>query len=258
MDGTTVARSALASVIDGSCVLDVQKNLVSAAPFAAFFEDREHGPAEEATLIDIKPQALTESDKPREIFISYAWGDETPEGKIRTQAVDGLCTALKSDGILILRDRDTIRFGDLISAFIRRLTRADLVVAVISDKYLRSPFCMTEIHGLWQKSQEEPALMAERLVPIILPEVRIGALRDRAVYLRYWKEQKEELEALFREFGPDLDPGTLRDLRLVRHFAQDVDGILRFLQDVLMPRNLQDYLDNGFEAVREALRRRMS
>ena len=42
-----------------------------------------------------------------------------------------------------------------------------------------------------------------------------------------------------------------------RSFSQDVDGILLFVQDVLMPRNLEAHLDDGFQAVREALRRRI-
>jgi internalin A len=129
-------------------------------------------------------------------------------------------------------------------------------VAVISDKYLRSPYCMHEIHVLWQKSQEDADLMAESLVPIVLPEVKIESLRDRVPYVRYWRERKEELEELFRELGTDLDPESLRELRLVRDFAQDVDSILLFLQDVLMPRKLEAHLDNGSQAVREALRRR--
>jgi len=36
-----------------------------------------------------------------------------------------------------------------------------------------------------------------------------------------------------------------------------VDDILVFLQDVLMPRKLEAHLDDGFQAVREALRRRI-
>jgi hypothetical protein len=86
--------------------------------------------------------------------------------------------------------------------------------------------------------------------------VKIESLRDRVPYVRYWRERKEELEELFRELGTDLDPESLRELRLVRDFAQDVDSILLFLQDVLMPRKLEAHLDNGSQAVREALRRR--
>ena len=43
--------------------------------------------------------------------------------------------------------------GDRISAFIRQLTRADFVVAVISDKYLRSPYCMYEIYKLRERGR---------------------------------------------------------------------------------------------------------
>jgi internalin A len=253
LEGTTVARSALAAVIEGR-VLDTGGKPVPAAAFAAFFEDREHRP--ETPGIDITPLPLTANEKPPEVFISYAWGDETPKGKIRAKVVDSLYSALEKDGFVPIRDRIHMLPGDQISAFIRRLTQTDLVVAVISDKYLRSAYCMSEIHGLWQKSQQDADLMAKRLVPIILPEVKIERLRDRAPYVRYWKEQKEELEALFRELGPDLDPDSFRELRLVRSFSQDVDGILRFLQDVLMPRNLEVHFEDGFQAVREALRRR--
>jgi len=207
--------------------------------------------------LDIKPEPLKPDEKPREVFISYAWGDDSPEGKIRGEVVDGLYEALEKDGFRPVRDRNAMQTGELISAFMRRITEADLVVAVISDKYLRSPYCMTEIHGLWQRSLEDAALMAERVVPIVLPDMKMERLRDRAPYLRHWREQLEEVQELHREFGLDLSPKTQREARLVRNFAQDVDGILGFLQDVLMPRKLEAHLDNGFEAVREALWRRM-
>src|SRR5262249_30253700 len=46
LEGTTVARSALANVLEDGRVVDVRRKLVSAADFLAFFEDRERGPAE--------------------------------------------------------------------------------------------------------------------------------------------------------------------------------------------------------------------
>jgi hypothetical protein len=41
-------------------------------------------------------------------------------------------------------------------------------------------------------------------------------------------------------------------------FAHHIDDILGFCQDVLMPRKLEAHLDDGFAAVREALRRRIA
>jgi internalin A len=253
LEGATVARNALATGIDGR-VLDLKRKPVPAAAFAAFFEDREHDPSAE---IDITPLPLTANEKPREIFISYAWGDETPEGKIRDDAVESLYEALDEDGFFPVRDRDQIQPGDLISAFIRRLTRADLVVAVISDKYLRSPYCMFEIYKLWQKAQGEADNLAQSLVPIVLPEVKIGNFEEREPYLEYWSERAEKLEARIR--NPKLSPSreSWEEVRLVREFSHHIDDILVFLQDVLMPRKLEVHLDDGFQAVQDALRRRI-
>lgn len=139
----------------------------------------------------------------------------------------------------------------------RRLTRADHVVAVISDKYLRSPYCLYEIHQLWQRCLGDADDLLERLVPVVLPEVKVGNVRERLPYMEYWSEQAESLEALIR--NPKLRPSreSWEEVRLVRKFAEDVDAILVFLQDVLMPRKLEAHLDDGFQAVRDALRRRI-
>jgi internalin A len=261
LDGITVARNALSTVIDGQ-VLDIRGESVPAAPFTAFFEGREYQPDESRSTekisgIDIRPQPLSPDEKPREVYISYAWGDDSEEGKRRAQAVDGLYAALAKDGFRPVRDKEAMRSGDLISAFIRQLTRADLVVAVISEKYLRSWYCMYEIYKIWQKCQGDADAMVQRVVPIVLPEVRIGNVRERLPYLEHWAGEAESLEALVR--NPKISPGgkSWEEVRLVREFAHHVDDILVFLQDVLMPRKLKVHLDDGFEAVREALRRRV-
>ena len=49
----------------------------------------------------------------------------------------------------------------------------------------------------------------------------------------------------------------MEEIRLVQEFALHVDDILLFLKDILMPRKLETHLDHGFQAVREALRRRL-
>jgi len=196
-------------------------------------------------------------EKPAEVFLSYAWGDDTPEGQTRTKAVDGIYKALAEHGFQPVRDRDQIRPGERISPFLARLTSADLVVAVISDKYLRSTYCMYEIYKLWQSCQGDSDQMVERIVPILLPEVRIASFEERAPYLEAWSDRAEKVEALIRK--PNLRPGarSWEEVRLIREFAHHVDDILGFLQDVLMPRKLEAHLDDGFQAVRDALRRRI-
>jgi len=218
-------------------------------------EIRQHlGTVAEPPRPDIQPQRLGPGEKPAEVFLSYAWGDEE---ELRTKAATGLYRALAEHGFQPVRDRDQIRPGESISAFIRRLTRADLVVAVISDKYLRSYYCMYEIYRLWQRFQGNRDELARHVVPIVLPEVQVGSLKARAPYLTYWNEQKEEHDALRRKLDLSLSAEDWDEIRLVHEFSHHVAQILGFLNDVLMPRMLEAHLDDGFEAVREALGRRL-
>jgi internalin A len=239
-----------------------EESLTPAAFAATFLEDREPHPIEasptgEPPKLDIQPQRLGPGEKPPEVFISYAWGDDTPAGKIREKTVQELYRALAEDGFLPIRDRDRIRPGERISPFMRQLTRADLVVTVISEKYLRSPYCMFEMYRLWERCQEDPDELAQCVVPIVLEEVKIGDLEERAPYVRHWSARRAKLEALRIELGSDLGPESTEEIRLAHRFARDVDPILCFLEGVLMPRKLQTHLDDGFLAVRDALRRRL-
>ena len=192
LEGVTVARSALAAGFDGR-VRDVQGKPVAAAAFAAFFEDREHHPAEADAKIDIQPQAPPPTESPASSSSPMPGEMTVPRERPARKSSTLLYAALEEDGFQPVRDRNAMRPGDPISAFIHRLTRADLVVAVISDKYLRSSYCMHEIYGLWQKSQEDADDMIERLVPIVLSEVKIGNVRERMPYMEYWADQAGEL-----------------------------------------------------------------
>jgi internalin A len=262
LGGTTVARSALSTRTNDGRALGTAGNWVPAEAFAAFFEGREHRPEElqveaKHVGIDIVPKPPRLDEKRPAVFISYAWGDDSPEGRLRGEVVDALYAALKKDGFGPVRDRDQLKPGDQISRFIDQLTHADLVVAVISDKYLRSPYCMHEIYKLRQRCQGEAAELARRVVPIVLPSVKIGTLKDRVPYMEHWSEQAESLEALVRNPKLRPSPESWEEVRLIRAFAEDVDSILVFLQEVLMPRQLEAHLDEGFPAVLSALRQRI-
>jgi len=140
----------------------------------------------------------------------------------------------------------------------RQLTRADLVVAVISRKYLRSPYCMYEIYKLWQRFQGDADALARSVVPIVLPEVKVGNALQRALYVKHWKREREKLGKLHNDLGLAFSSQSVQEARLVLEFAHHVDDILVFLNDILMPRKLEAHLDSGFQPVREALRRRMA
>lgn len=77
-------------------------------------------------------------------------------------------------------------------------------------------------------------------------------------YIEHWSAQADSVKVLTSKTLLNLSPESLQEARLVRDFARHVDDILVFLNDILMPRKLEAHLDNGFQPVREALRRRMA
>jgi hypothetical protein len=113
---------------------------------------------------------------------------------------------------------------------------------------------MFEIYKLWQRCQADPDQLAERMVPVILPEVAIATPAERAPYIRFWLDRAAADEKLSRELGLALSAESWEQARLVKEYAHHVDGILVFLQDILMPRNLDAQLADGFQAVRDAIR----
>ena len=73
------------------------------------------------------------------VFISYAWGGESEE------IVDQIDGTLQQRGLKIIRDKRDLGYKGSISAFMERIGGGNCVIAVISDKYLRSPNCMFEL-----------------------------------------------------------------------------------------------------------------
>lgn len=66
-----------------------------------------------------------------------------------------------------------MRPGDLISGFMKRIGLADHVIVVLSDKYLRSPYCMTELHYIYQRSFGEKEDFLYRIFPLRLTDAQL-------------------------------------------------------------------------------------
>ena len=136
---------------------------------------------------------------PPEIFVSYAWGDDSSDNaRERTEIVDRLCETLRQDGWNILRDNTAMRPGDLISGFMKRIGLADHVIVVLSDKYLRSPYCMTELYSIYQRSVGEKDDFLQRIIPLVLADARFGTPGKRIEYAKYWETEylKADLDYL--------------------------------------------------------------
>ena len=192
----------------------------------------------------------------REVFISYAWGDDSPEGKERQRIVDRLVDALGKhpEQIAVRIDRDEMRPGDLISAFMNSLDAADRVIVVISAKYLRSEYCMYELFKVYQNCRNNAEDFQRRIIPIVLPDAGLlGKTLERLKVADEWDKQRKELESIFVKNPDILGERGYKKYRLICEFSRNTFDMLDYLLDQLQPRDYDRQMEESFLAVCEQI-----
>jgi internalin A len=193
----------------------------------------------------ISSQAPTKS-----CYVSYAWGDETDAGRARDAAVEHLCAAAEAAGRVVVRDKTALRAGDRISDFMKRLGAGDRVFALISDKYLQSPHCMTELHEVWRTSHGCEATFRDRLRAFVLPCAQLRHLSGRVAYAAFWKDEFDKVESMVKARGSGIlgIQGSIKH-QMTARFAAETGDLLDLIGDVVVPAAFDDFLRYGFEDI---------
>jgi internalin A len=177
----------------------------------------------------------------REYYVSYAWGDATLEGAEREKIVDRLCDAAEQRGIHVLRDKNALGLGEWISKFMQRMGRVDRVFVVLSDKYLKSPYCMFELLEVWRFSRGEKAEFIDRVRAYTLPGVQISTLLDRLQYAVYWTKRRDTVDSLVKQHGIRiLGEDGMKEYFLMEDFVGRVSDILAMVADRLQPGDFEE------------------
>jgi internalin A len=185
-----------------------------------------------------------------EVFVSYARGDDSSEqDRQRTEAIDRLCQRLAHEDWKVLRDSGVLRPGELISGFMKRIGLADHVIVVLSDKYLHSTYCMTELHAIYRNTRQEKREFLDRIIPLSLDDAHIGTPEERVEHAKHWEARYLKLEA-------DLAYLSEEDFRLYRamkDWYNHIGDMLSYINDVLHPHGFEAIVTDDFSALREML-----
>jgi TIR domain len=153
----------------------------------------------------------------------------------------------------IIRDKTAMRHGDLISSFMKRIGLADHVIVVLSDKYLRSPYCMTELHSIYQRSVGEKEGFLHRIIPLVLLDARFGSPEERVEYAKHW-------EARYLKLKSNLDYLSVEDFRLyqdMKRWHLDVGNMLSYINDALVPHLFDEIVKDNFAKLCQILSERL-
>jgi internalin A len=126
--------------------------------------------------------------------------------------------------------------------------QGDRVFVFLSDKYLKSPFCMFELFEIWRNSRLDNEEFRRKVRIYLLPDATIFSPKERLAYAKYWRAQYDELAAELTRTDPDLlGDRDFRAFRLMQDFAHHVGDILALFADTLLPRTFPDFLKFGFD-----------
>jgi len=158
-----------------------------------------------------------------------------------------LCEKAKRQGIEIIRDKDFMSQGDSITRFMQQIAEGQRVYVVLSQKYLRSPFCMFELHEIYRECGQRDDEFQRRVRVITLPDADIFDPLARVAHAQRWRKERDRLDALVRNCGVDVaGEDATRRVRLMTRFANYTADILALVADTLNPTAVDDIEDIAF------------
>jgi TIR domain/SIR2-like domain len=156
-----------------------------------------------------------------EIFLSYAWGGDSEK------IVNDLDNAFQKKGITLIRDKRDLGFKGMITEFMQRIGKGQAVVLVISDKYLKSPYCMFELLEIYRNLD-----FKNRIFPIVLKDANIFESIPKLQYLEYWRNKKKELDDAIMKFGSDAITVVGDDYKINKKIFDNYGEIVNILKDI--------------------------
>lgn len=186
------------------------------------------------------------------IFFSYAWGDAREQGESREKIVNELYESLKKDGYEVVRDKVDLGYKGFITEFMKQIGESSRIIVVVSDKYVRSPYCMFELYEIARNCKFDKKIFRERVFPIMAEFIDFARPKVLGEYLQYWEEQKKEWEELFNLRIKQLSTEQYARYDKVKLIGENISKLLDWLADMntLNPMMLSE---NNFAEIKKAL-----
>lgn len=192
-----------------------------------------------------------------EIFFSYARGADEETGESREKIVNELYTELLNDAYNVQRDKISIKYGDLISVFMERIGKGKLVVVFISNKYLKSKYCMYELYELYRNCRFDKEAFVKRVLPVRVENVELAEVDTRRMIVKHWNDEFEKIEKFHDDYPQDIGEAELKErakIRSIKHHASEMMMLIADINAETLPLLRKD----DFSIVKNAIEKRVN
>jgi internalin A len=191
-------------------------------------------------------QAARPPEEKPKFAITYAWNMKDSSGPDLEAPVDLLTRAAAAKGLVILRDKQSMAPGDSIRAFMLDIARSPRIFVFLSDKYLKSAYCMRELYETWRECRQDAEELKRRVRVFKLPDANISDVYARAAYRDYWDQEHQRRSALDQQI--ELRDNDLDELDLIERLKhRDLMKVLGVFQDTLRHSRIEDFTAAAFD-----------
>jgi hypothetical protein len=162
--------------------------------------------------------------------------------------VERLGEALAAADIELRRDIEHLPYGKSIQGFMDQIGAAGDVVVVLSDAYLKSPYCMYELLAI-EKHQN----FRQRVHPVWREDVKISDPSARVDYRKYWVTKRDELQEKLRSDELAHAGCEIEDLKRYDEFIHRIGELMETLA-VMNALTLETHLQNDFAKLVDRIR----
>lgn len=180
------------------------------------------------------------------IFFSYAWNKDE-------ELIRKLYKSLKKDGFNVVQDKEDLRYKGTISNFMTEIGKANFVIVAISDKYLRSRFCMFELYEIYRNTEMNKEEFGKRLFPLRTEEIDLGNPDIRNTYVDFWEAEEKEWEKRISDNSDSITEEDAKQSQFVRRLVAEIGNILSCLSDI-NALNINQLSENDFEKIKSSIR----
>lgn len=157
-------------------------------------------------------------------FISYAWKDDTNAERENIVNLIDQCFADRTDNIYTLfRDKRDLSFGGSINSFMDTIGSGKTVIMVISDKYLKSMYCMLEAIRVTEYPDKD-----KRIFVVMMTDASAIIAADKGkdeiqkIYKKYWFEKYQEISGDPARLGTEECNNYLKIFTFINQFITNI------------------------------------
>ncbi|MEO0810169.1 MAG: hypothetical protein AAFW82_05940 [Pseudomonadota bacterium] len=165
--------------------------------------------------------------------------------------VDLLCNTADARKIKIYRDIDDLNTSESIEKFMRDIGAGDRIFIVLSDKYLRSPYCMRELYETWAHCALDTETLRQRTRVFAQPCAGLGSRQEVRAKISeivdYWEAEYRDLDKRISSDPRKVSKADIADYQMIQIVIPCIAEILRTFSDVVRATKPEDFVDHALD-----------